>query len=436
MPAPGFWADERRDIPETTLRLHALLDRRRGRAPDRRTAGSPSRRGTSSRPSSPRPRRARPQRGWPPPSSDALADRHGQGRRRGRRRRRGRGRGRAGRRRGRGPADVRAARRAAARSCRPGTSASATTSARSAATPPRATSTPSPPTPRSRCASRPWPPRARCASAAAPTSCSSAHAAGGGADRRRHAPAAGAQGRARLRHDDHVERRATPTATRSRTSSRSPRTAARRGSRSATPRPARSLTVKALARPRRDRRPRARRRRPTAGTRPRTDSGPFSDRRPALRRQDRLQRLGLSAPSGPPTIDGSGATKISDRGRHPRWSPDGTRLAWDYGGPLHGQRRRQRRPQDHHRQALLGAAVGRRGHAAVQARERLPHGQPARRDGERRRDRLGSTSASKFAVLCDISADGAKVLGRARPLRGLLVDVHAPPATRPPRCAP
>ena len=29
-------------------------------------------------------------------------------------------------------------------------------------------------------------------------------------------------------------------------------------------------------------------------------------------------------------IDGGGAKQIADRGRHPRWSPDGTRLAWDY----------------------------------------------------------------------------------------------------------
>ena len=71
-PAPGYWADGRKEHPRDDARLHALLDRRRGRAAHHGPLDLQGDLGLPRRPSSPPPRWARPpSRGSRPPRTRA-----------------------------------------------------------------------------------------------------------------------------------------------------------------------------------------------------------------------------------------------------------------------------------------------------------------------------------------------------------------------------
>ena len=100
------------------------------------------------------------------------------------------------------------------------------------------------------------------------------------------------------------------------------------------------------------------------------------------------------------------------RGRHPRWSPDGTKLAWDDTDLFTAKPDGSDVQQGHDRQALHGAAVGRRRHDARQARERRPEGNQLVETADRRRDGLRVTSARSSAS-CATSHRRREVLGRA-----------------------
>ena len=289
---------------------------------------------------------------------------------------------------------------------------SATTSARSAAMPPPATSTPSPPTPRSRCGSRPSPARARLRIRRGADVLLRARPPGRRADRRRHRPGGRRQGRARLGHDGHLERRRRRRrrADALRRALHGRRRA--RGSRSATRRRARSLTVKAsLDLAGTDVRVRVT---TTDGWNTTTDvSAPFSiggqlsdgqivfndwgtrrrlDRRHRRRRRDEDRR-----PRPPPALVAR---------RHQ------ARLGLHR--PLHGQAGRQRRPQGHDRQAPTRAPLWADEDTLLAKLENAyPQGNQLVETANGAATDFGSTSASKFGVLCDVSADGTKVLGRA-----------------------
>ena len=180
-----------------------------------------------------------------------------------------------------------------------------------------------------------------------------------------------------------------------------------------------------VARPRRQRRARARHdhRRLEHGHR---RLRPVQHRRPAQRRQDRLQRLADRR-----RLDGRHRRRRREEDRRQRPPPAlvARRHPHRLGphAPLHGRRGGRRRPQGRRRpdrQQLLGPGLGRRGRPARQARERLPQGQPGR--GRRHGRRHGLRDDLRIEVRRALRRLARRLEGPAplRPLRGRLVDVH------------
>ncbi len=112
-------------------------------------------------------------------------------------------------------------------------------------------------------------------------------------------------------------------------------------------------------------------------------------------------------------IDGGGARKIADRGRHPRWSPDGSRLAWDAtnlftakpdGGDV---RQVTDLPAGQRYWAPLWAGTGTL--LAKRDVNSFPEG------NELVDTATGAATAfgARYPELCDVTADGSRVLGRA-----------------------
>ena len=148
-------------------------------------------------------------------------------------------------------------------------------------------------------------------------------------------------------------------------------------------------------------------------------------RRPALRRQDRLQRLGQRR-----HLDRRHRRRQREEDRRPRPPPalvagrHQARLGLH--GPLHGRTptaaTSARSPGE--RQDLLGPMWADDDTLLAKLENSYPKGNQVVEIGSGAATDFGTTSASKFAVLCDVSADGSKMLAPQRPLRGLLVDVH------------
>ncbi|HEU4842075.1 MAG TPA: PKD domain-containing protein, partial [Ilumatobacteraceae bacterium] len=113
------------------------------------------------------------------------------------------------------------------------------------------------------------------------------------------------------------------------------------------------------------------------------------------------------------SIDGGGAKKIVDSGRHPRWSPDGTRLAWDrtdlYTAKPDGSDVRKVTSG----KTYTGPIWVGDDRLLAKLENAYPQGNQLVATADGSATDFGSTSASKFGVLCDVTTDGARVLSRA-----------------------
>ena len=127
------------------------------------------------------------------------------------------------------------------------------------------------------------------------------------------------------------------------------------------------------------------------------------------------------------SIDGGGAKKIVDSGRHPRWSPDGTKLAWDrtdlYTAKPDGSdvRKVTSVPSG---QTLLGAAVGDDDTLLAKLENAYPQGNQL----------VDIADGVGHGLRVDVRVEVRRALRRhdrrrpgpqpRGPLRGLVVDLH------------